>query len=152
MKPSKNFYDMAKGFEGLKLSAYYDPATGGLPITIGYGSTFKKDGTRFKITDKITLQEAEDLFEWDGQTKAIVVTGLFPKTILTQNQFDAVLDFAYNTGCGKFAGSTLYKLIKVIPNDPAIPAEFGKWVHAGGKVLTGLIHRRAEEVKLYLTK
>jgi len=46
--------DLIKEFEGCHLKAYYDPLTGGLPITIGWGSTRRKDGTRFMIGNKIT--------------------------------------------------------------------------------------------------
>jgi hypothetical protein len=52
---------LIKEFEGCELKAYYDPHTGGLPITIGWGSTRRKDGTRFMIGNRITQEEADDL-------------------------------------------------------------------------------------------
>jgi hypothetical protein len=52
---------LIKEFEGCHLKAYPDPLSGGLPITIGWGSTRKKDGSAFKLGDQITQQEADDL-------------------------------------------------------------------------------------------
>ncbi len=52
---------LIKEFEGCHLKAYPDPLTGGLPITIGWGSTRKKDGSHFKLGDTLTQQEADAL-------------------------------------------------------------------------------------------
>ena len=52
---------LIKEFEGCHLNAYPDPLTGGLPITIGWGSTRKKDGSPFQMGDTLTQQEADEL-------------------------------------------------------------------------------------------
>lgn len=68
---------------------------------------------------------------------------------LTQHQFDALVDFTFNVGCGNFRGSTLLK--KLNQGDVSGAAnEFPKWQYAGGKVLAGLVRRRAAEKALFL--
>ena len=69
-----------------------------------------------------------------------------------QNQFDALVSFAYNLGNGALKGSTLLKKVNANPNDIAIKKEFLKWVNAGGKRLQGLVNRRTEEANLYFSK
>ena len=152
MIPSKNCLDLIKSFEGCNLKAYKDPASGGLPITIGYGSTYRADGTKFKIGDTITQAQADSILQYVATQKAKAVANLLAGTLLTQNQFDAVLDFAYNLGSGAFASSTLLKKIKANPNDPSISLEFLKWNKGGGIIMDGLTRRRAAESKLYFTK
>ena len=74
------------------------------------------------------------------------------KTVLTQNQFDALLLFQYNCGNAALSGSTLFRKVKANPNDSTIISEFAKWDKGGGKQLKGLTIRRATESKLYFTK
>lgn len=148
MTPSKNCEDLIKEFEDLILHAYKDPGSkDGLPITIGWGSTMNKDGTKIKITDIITKEKADELFNWELNNKAVVIDGL--KLGLNQNQFDAICSFVYNVGLGAFLKSHLYKLIKINPNNPAISDEFKKWKFNDGKIMKGLIRRRGMESKLY---
>ena len=71
---------------------------------------------------------------------------------VNQNQFDALVDFAYNCGVGNFQSSTLLKKVKLNPNDPTIRAESTKWNKGGGKVLRGLTDRRTNESNLYFLK
>jgi lysozyme len=73
------------------------------------------------------------------------------KVLLTQNQFDALVSFIYNVGTGNFKKSTLRRKVSADPRDPSIAAEFARWNKGGGKVLPGLVKRRAEEAKLYFT-
>jgi len=61
---------------------------------------------------------------------------------LNQNQWDAVADFTYECG--------VYALVQLLAHGiDQIPEQLSRWVHAGGKVLPGMVARRAEEVKLY---
>ncbi len=149
MTPSKNCYDLIKRFEGLELSAYNDPGTNGLPITIGYGSTTKADGSPFHLGDKITQIDAENLLEWEVNSKAKIVLSLLKDAPVNQNQFDSVVSFSYNVGTGNFKNSTMLKKIKVNPNDTSIPLEFMKWNKANKKVMKGLTIRRQAEADLY---
>jgi|ERR1035437_4882628 GH24 family phage-related lysozyme (muramidase) len=68
---------------------------------------------------------------------------------LTQHEFDAMVDFTFNAGCHAFTTSTLLK--KVNRGDIAGAAnEFPKWTKAKGRVLPGLVRRRADERRLFL--
>jgi GH24 family phage-related lysozyme (muramidase) len=69
--------------------------------------------------------------------------------ILTQNQFDSLVSFVYNVGISAFAGSRLLKKINAGLMDEAA-LEFPKWNKSRGRVLSGLVKRRAMEMGLYL--
>ena len=151
MKPSNNCYDLIRQYEGFSAKAYLDPGSGNLPITIGYGSTTKTDGTRFNIGDTITQPDAEKLLEWEVNNKATIVSSLLRATVINQNQFDALVSFTYNVGTGNFKSSTLLKKIKINPNDATLLNEFKRWNKAGGKEMDGLTNRRIAEYNLYHT-
>lgn len=68
---------------------------------------------------------------------------------ITQNQFNALVSFAYNLGLGSLRGSTLLKKVNINQNDITIKDEFMKWIFAGKKQLKGLILRRTEESNIY---
>lgn len=140
---------LVKSFEGLYLEAYLCPAQ---VWTIGYGHTGQvhKDGT-VKKGLKITTQRAEDLLRYDLGVFAAGVEKLLlarPKAELNDNQFGALVSFAFNCGLGALQRSTL--LQRVNSRDyAAATAEFGKWNKAAGKVLRGLTRRRASEANLW---
>jgi len=137
-----------KKYEGLKLEAYICPA--GVP-TIGFGSTFYPDGRRVKLGDKVTIQEAENILLHDiKRFEKEVRNGV--KIEITDNQLSALISFTYNVGASAFRKSTLLKKVNANPTDLSIHNEFMRWTRAGGKVLPGLVKRRAEESKLYFTK
>jgi lysozyme len=134
--------------EGLSLKPYLCPAK--IP-TIGYGNTYYSDGKRVTLLDKdITKQQAFEMFKEIANRFAKRVDELVI-TELTQNQFNALVSFAYNVGTGNFASSTLLKKINKNPNDLTLKAEFLRWNKAGGKVLNGLTNRRNEEADLYFS-
>jgi lysozyme len=134
--------------EGLSLKPYLCPAK--VP-TIGYGNTYYSDGKRVTLLDKeITKQQAFEMFKEIANRFAKRVEELVI-TELTQNQFNALVSFAYNVGTGNFASSTLLKKINKNPNDLTLKAEFLRWNKAGGKVLNGLTNRRNEEADLYFS-
>lgn len=136
---SQNGLDLIKGFEGLRLSAYQDSAG---VWTIGYGHT-----GNVKPGDRITQAEAERLLQQDTAWAQQAVRDQV-KVPLTQGQFDALTSFTFNLGAGALEKSTLLK--KLNAGDYAgAQAEFGKWVHAGGEVLQGLVRRRAAEADLF---
>jgi lysozyme len=139
--------DLIKFYEGCKLVAYKCSAA---KDTIGYGNTFYENGTPVKPGDKISQEQANELFEIIAKDFADKVKPLIKSTV-TPNQFAAITSFAYNAGIGNLKSSTLLKKVNVNPNDPTIALEFAKWDKAGGKVLAGLTKRRASESKLYFT-
>jgi lysozyme len=73
----------------------------------------------------------------------------FCRDDINQNQFDALVSFAYNLGVGNLKSSTLLKKVNANPSDPTIRDEFMKWVNGGGKKLPGLVKRRQAEADLY---
>ena len=137
--------DLIKSFEGCKLTAYQCPA--GL-WTCGYGSTFYEDGTKVKPGDVITQERANQLFELIVEDFAKKVKPLI-KQNRTDNNFSALVSFAYNVGVNNLKNSTLLKKVNVNPKDPTIAAEFKKWTRANNVVLKGLVKRREAEAKLY---
>jgi lysozyme len=140
---------MMHKYEGLKLTAYLCPAK---VWTIGYGNTFYEDGTKVKQGDKITKERADQLFiNITNKNFAEPLLKLI-KVKLNENQFSALVCFAYNVGTGALAKSTLLKKVNINPNDLTIRNEFLKWNKAGGKVLNGLTKRRESEANLYFEK
>jgi len=146
MTPSKNCIDLIKKFEGFRSEAYQDSV--GI-WTVGYGSTMWPDGKKVQPGQRMTIQEAEAVMTWELTRKGKEILSGLPTTIINQNQYDALVSFAYNLGVGALLKSTLFKKLKVNPNDPSIRTEFMRWVNAGGKRLTGLVRRREAETNLY---
>ena len=146
MNYSKNGLHLTENFEGLRLTAYPDPATHGDPWTIGYGHT----GAEVHQGMTITQEQAEEFLMQDVQ-KAVQTVNSKEHTDLTQNEFDALVDFVFNCGAGNFAGSTLLRKINAGDMEGAA-LEFEKWTHADGKVMAGLIKRRHAEALLFLNK
>jgi lysozyme len=141
-------YLLITNHEGLRLKPYLCPAK--IP-TIGYGNTYYPDGKRVTLLDKdITKQEAFDMFKEVANRFAKRVDTLVTSN-LNQNQFNALVSFAYNVGTGNFSSSTLLKKVNKNPNDLTIKDEFLRWNKAGGKVLNGLTNRRNEEAILYFS-
>jgi len=149
MKLNQTGYDLIKGFEGLVLKPY--KCSAGVP-TIGYGNTYYENGVKVQMSDApITKTRAEELLKVNADRFALKVNNLLKKPV-TQNQFNALVSFAYNVGSGALASSTLLKLVNVNPNDAMIAKEFLKWNKASGKVIDGLTKRRIKESALYFTK
>ena len=131
--------ELIKSFEGLRLRAYLCPAK---VWTIGYGHTGDVRGGQV-----ITQSQADDLLKQDLRRFEIAVRKL-AKVPLTQNQFDALVSFAYNVGEAALSRSTLLR--KLNAGDLAgTKLEFAKWNKGGGKVLAGLTRRRDAEANLF---
>ena len=156
MKISKKGIDLIKKYEGFRNHPYLDPV--GIP-TIGYGTTYYTDGTMVKMTDPpVTIISATHILYEIVEEFEIGVWDAVSSVCLEQNQFDALVSFAYNVGLGVndphgrrsgFLASTLLKRVLADPNDPDIDFQFKRWNKAGGKVLKGLKKRRNEEAWLY---
>ena len=137
---SKSGLALTEQFEGLRLTAYQDSVG---VWTIGYGHT----GPDVYPGLTITQMEAESLLLNDVGTAAASVNRLVTVP-LTQNEFDALVDFVFNLGTTNFASSTLLKDLNA-GNFAAASGEFHKWDHAGGRVLVGLLKRRLGEADLF---
>lgn len=139
-KISKTGLDLIKKFEGFSPSVYICPA--GYP-TIGYGHVIKPQ-QREQFAGNITTEEAEALLRQDVEAAERAVLRLITVP-LTDGQFDALVSFTFNLGAGALQRSTLRR--KVNRGDHAVvPAEFRKWVWAGGRKLEGLVRRRSAEI------
>jgi len=132
--------NLLKKFEGCKLKAYRCPAN---VCTIGYGHTSSAGAP--EVVDGMIITQADadeilrrDLIKYERSVQDLV------KVELTQNQFDVLVDFAYNAGVGNLKSSTMLKKINAGDLD-AVPAELMKWTKGGGKVLPGLVRRRQAE-------
>src|ERR1700748_411622 len=120
MNYSKNGLHLTEQFEGCKLVAY--PDQGGIP-TIGYGHT-RGVKLGMKCTEELAEQSlSEDVAEAEHAVNSLV------KVPLTQNQFDALTDLAFNVGIGNFQSSTLLRLLNLGAYDRA-GNEFQRWNRA----------------------
>lgn len=139
MKLSQVGLDLIKSFEGLRLEPYYCSSH---VLTIGYGST----GPHVKEGMKITEQQAEDLLRKDVARFEDGVTRLI-NIPLNQNQFDALVSFAFNCGVGALEESTLRRRLNG-GEDPNTVAkeELKRWTNGG---LAGLVRRRQAETDLF---
>jgi len=152
MAPDKACYDFIKSKEGLFLKAYTDSA--GI-WTIGYGTIKYENNVMVKKGDVIIEQRANELLKYEVDKKAISVVSMTTKKILTQNQFNALVSFAYNVGVAALQGSTLLKRVLANPKDVTIRDAFMMWnkCHVDGKlvVVAGLTNRRRAEADLYFS-
>lgn len=139
--------DHVKRWEGLKLTAYPDPGSkNGEPWTVGYGHT--SDGfMKVQRGLTITLKQAEEALEYDLNETAAKVDELV-KVELSDNQFGALVSFAFNVGLAAFAKSTLLRKLNKGDN-ASVPAELARWNKNDGKVMQGLVNRRAAEAGLW---
>ena len=142
MKYSSNGQHLTQQFEadgGPRLVAYQDSK--GI-WTIGWGRT---RGVVAGMT--CLLSQAERWFLADIAWAESEVNRVV-KVPLTQNEFDALVDFTFNCGACNFENSTLLKLVNA-DNMEAAALEFEKWDHCGGKVIAGLLRRRQAEERLF---
>ena len=90
---------------------------------------------------------AEELLRQDAQIAERAVLRLI-NVPLIDSQFDALVSFTYNLGCGALQRSTLRRKINR-EEHAEVPEQFMRWVWAGGRKLKGLVRRRAAESDLY---
>lgn len=144
MKLSQKGIELIKQFEGYSSKAYPDPATGGVPWTIGYGTT-----RGVKPGMVITAEQAEKMLRDDVAKFESGVSSLITAPT-TQGQFDAMVSLAYNIGLGNFGKSTLLKKHNARCYTCAAD-QFRVWNRANGKVMNGLTRRRAAERQVYMS-
>lgn len=149
MNASPKCVGLIKEFEGFRAEPYRCPA--GI-ATIGYGSTRYADGKPVTMEDApITETDAEALVMATLNTEYVAAVNRYVTVPINQNQFDALVDFCYNAGAKNLQTSSLLRYLNGGDFDHAAQ-EFGKWVHAGDKVLPGLVRRREAEKELFLAQ
>lgn len=136
-----------KQWEGFRKNAYPDPGSAnGKPVTIGYGQT-RRNGRPIQLGETITEAEAITWLQTELARVGEVVERAV-KVPLTDNQFGALVSFTYNVGDNAFKQSTLLK--KLNGGDYAsVPAQMARWNKNDGKVMPGLVNRRAAEAGLW---
>ena len=148
-KTSLKGVELIKKYEGFRSKPYKCEAG---VATIGYGATYYPNGVKVKLSDPAIDEKHASLLLEAMLVPYEKAVDSFCRDDINQNQFDALVSFAYNLGNGALKGSTLLKKVNANPNDIAIKKEFLKWRFAGGKELKGLVNRRIEESNLYFTK
>lgn len=139
MRTSKKGIDMIKKFEGLRLKSY-KPFPHEVKWTIGYGHYGVKAGL------KITKEEAEALLIKDLVIYEKQVIKYIPHYSFNQNEFDALVSFAYNLGTIRQLTADGTRSREVISSKMLL------YINCGGKPVQGLLDRRLAERKLFLTK
>jgi len=144
---SKAAIDLVKSFEGLRLKPYLDAV--GIP-TIGYGTIMYPDGKKVSLSDpEISEAKSIEYLEYEINQKASAVEKM-TSVALNDNEFDALVSFAYNVGVGALQKSTLLKFLNASQDRVAVADQFLRWNKAGGKELPGLTRRRQAERSLFL--
>lgn len=147
---------LLESFESYQGTTYKDPGPTGLPITGGWGTTRDENGQPFRLGVAYPLEYWKRLKERDLVEFETGVNLLLRGAPTTQEQFDALVSFAYNVGLDidddtlaeGLGDSTLLK--RHLAGDYAgAKAAFAAWNKAKGKVLNGLVRRRAAEAALY---
>ena len=139
MQYSPNGLLFTQGFEQCRLVAY--PDSKGVP-TIGWGHT-----AGVRLGDTCTQQQADAWLAIDVQDAAACVN-FYVAVQLRQNEFDALVDFVFNVGCGHFEASTMLR--KLNASDFVGAAnEFERWDMSGGVHLAGLMRRRKAEETMF---
>ena len=150
MKTSSAGLAIIKKWESFRSKPYLCPAR--VP-TIGYGSTLYPDGRAVRLSDPaITETQAVEilaatLVKYEDAVRRYTANAKKP---LNQNQFDALVSFTYNVGIGNLQTSSLLRLVNA-GNFAGASREFGKWIFSKGKKLQGLVNRRADEARLFMS-
>jgi len=167
MKLSKLGSDLMHRYEGFRSRPYLCPAH---IWTIGYGHVLYQEQIKLPMVKKDlyfgpirkefplkpednrvwTKQEIEDLFAQDVATFERGVLRLVPNSAGSQGRFDALVSISFNFGLGNLQRSTIRMRANRGDHDGAAEA-FMMWTKAGGRELPGLVKRRVDEKKLYLS-
>lgn len=136
------------------MEAYPDPLTGGLPITIGWGSTRKRNGQPFHLKETITQIEADDLLMFDIEQRFLPHLQKIPYwSEMNDNQKGALLSFAYNLGARFYGSSGFNTISRVLKNKEwnNVPNTLKMYRNPGTDVEVGLLRRRGAEGKLWIS-
>ena len=146
MRINQACIDAIKGFEGWRSRAYRDSVG---VWTIGYGHTSAAGKPAVHSGQQISKKQGEEILRRDMEKFASGVRKLI-KVHLNDNQFGALVSFAYNVGLGNFKKSSVLRVVNARQFDQ-VPRRLALWNKAGGRVLKGLVRRRGEEAALFMT-
>eukprot|EP01108_Squamamoeba_japonica_P000630 TRINITY_DN1217_c0_g2_i5.p2 TRINITY_DN1217_c0_g2~~TRINITY_DN1217_c0_g2_i5.p2 ORF type:complete len:594 (+),score=337.58 TRINITY_DN1217_c0_g2_i5:192-1973(+) len=148
--------ELIKQFEGLYLKVYPDPLSGGRPYTVGYGSTRRRNGAPFRLGERISKQEAEDLLIYQLETDYMPYMARRIPTWkdMNSNQRGALVSFGYNLGKAWYGSSSFRTLTRVVGNKALwrtqIRSALLLYRNPGTNVEAGLRRRRNAEADLFL--
>ena len=157
MITSEEGIKLIKHFEGCRFNPYLCSA---MVWTVGYGHVLYPEQNRLKLSErktfplqkshdrKWTQKEVDDLLRHDLQRFERGIHRLLPSVPLKQNQFDALVSFAFNLGLGTLQRSTVRSALLRGDEQQAIDTLL-LYRRAGGKILKGLERRRAMEAQLF---
>ena len=146
--------ELIKEFEGCHLEAYPDPLTGGLPITIGWGSTRDENGKPFQLGTKISQATADNLLIQQIKNEFLPPLTEIPYwNQMNMNQRGALLSFAYNLGARFYGSSGFNTISRVLKNKQwnKVPDALYLYRNPGTNVEAGLSRRRKAEGKLWVS-
>jgi lysozyme len=144
MNMTEEGLELIRQFEGFRGAAYRDPVG---VWTIGYGHTSMAGAPAVMAGLAVTETEAEEILARDVEQFARGVRELL-RVELTDGQFSALVSFAYNVGLGGLKKSSVLAAVNA-REFVAVPRRLQLWVKAGGRVLPGLVKRRAAEAALF---
>ena len=141
--------ELIKQFEGFRSRAYRDSVG---VWTIGYGHTSRAGPPAVRPGMRITREEGERILRRDVEKFAAGVEKALGRHAarLNDNQFGALVSFAYNVGVGALKRSSVLKAVKAGRLDD-VPGKLMLWTRAGGRRLKGLVRRRKAEGELFMT-
>lgn len=149
MRATQRAIDLIHDMETFEAKAYKDPGSrDGLPITIGWGSTSDLQGRPIKLGTVWDRATGDAKFAQDLQKFEKGVTAALAGAPVTQGQFDALVSFAYNVGIKALTDSTLMRMHRA-GDYAGAKGQFARWNKNDGKVMNGLIRRRAAEAAMY---
>lgn len=131
--------------EGCVLQPYADVAGN---WTIGVGSIRMPDGSPVTASTPPITSEQADAMLMAELTDTMAEVDLLLTAPANDHQRAALYSFAYNEGCGALSKSTLLRCFNA-GDTAGASAQFPAWVYAGGKVVRGLINRRALERSVF---
>ena len=153
-----SLYPLNRKFEGYEENVYPD-SNGNDSIGVGHKLTQQEinskriiiNGKSIDYSEGLTSDQIAALWNQDVQWAVNFVNKLV-KVPLSQNQFNALVDFGVNIGIGEFQSSTLLRLLNQKMYN-AVPAQLMRWDHDdNGNVVSNLQERREAEVVLWNTK
>ncbi len=136
---------LIRRFEGFRAKAYLDAAG---VWTIGYGHTSAAGAPHVRSGMKITRKEGERILGRDIAIFASGVQSLLARP-LSESQFSALVSFAYNVGLENFRKSSVLRAVNA-GDFAAVPRRLSLWVKCRGRVLSGLVRRRAAEAAMFI--
>lgn len=145
MKMTEEGLALIRQSEGLRLASYRDAV--GI-WTIGYGHTSAAGKPAVSAGQRISIEEADEILRRDVEAFAAGVRAVLARE-LSDQQFSALVSFAYNVGIGAFRKSSVLQAANA-GEHARVPQRLCLWVKAGGRTLPGLVKRRASEAALYM--